>query len=240
MNKLIKKNMYLLANKTVYESRLFIDPQIKYIFMKNERKPQFVIGIYDPVDEIECIFNSVTADESISLENLKYSHPIFSEETGVCEEGYLLSLMDEKYESIFIDIPTHAKLWDFIDYYMDILDSKEDMIIKYLEFSRSSGINSILLSEYSDSIINNLYAIYLKDEKMILSYNKCDNYVYLDHDENGYIIESLENPKGTTYRDFKSAFYDFLSIVLNDITSTHSIQEELNETLIKLGEKKHE
>ena len=54
MEKSTRKNMYLLANKKVHESLLFTNPYIKYVLMKNERKPQFIIGIYDDIDEINC------------------------------------------------------------------------------------------------------------------------------------------------------------------------------------------
>lgn len=46
MEKSIRKNMYLLANKKVHESLLFTNPYIKYVLMKNERKPQFIIGMH--------------------------------------------------------------------------------------------------------------------------------------------------------------------------------------------------
>lgn len=46
------------------------------------------------------------------------------------------------------------------------MDAEIDTIMNYLNYCYSSGINPILLSEYSDMIINDLYAIYMKDEKL--------------------------------------------------------------------------
>lgn len=166
MEKSTRKNMYLLANKKVHESLLFINPYIKYVLMKNERKPQFIIGIYDDMDDINCIFEPKNDNDQVILEDLEYKHPIFSKETDVCEEGYILSVISEGYEPVFIDIQTHIKLWDFIDYYIDTMDAEIDTIMNYLNYCYSSGINSNLLSEYSDIIINDLYAIYMKDEKL--------------------------------------------------------------------------
>lgn len=240
MEKSIRKNMYLLANKKVHESLLFTNPYIKYVLMKNERNPQFIIGIYDDIDELHYVFEPNNDNDQVILEDLEYKNPIFSEETEVCEEGYILSLISNGYEPVFIDIQTHVKLWDFIDYHMDTVDYEKATIICYLKYCRSSGITPELLFEYSDITINDLYAIYMEDENMILCYNKSNTYIFLDHESNKYTIESLENPEGTTYKDFKSAFHDFLSMVLEDITSTHAIKEDLGETLIKLGEKEHE
>lgn len=166
MEKSKRKNLYLLANKKVHESLLFTNPYIKYVLMKNERKPQFIIGIYDDIDEINCVFEPNNDDDQVILEDLEYKHPIFSEETGVCEEGYILSMISEGYEPVFIDIQTHIKLWDFIDYYINTVNVEIDIIMNYLNYCSSTGINSILLSEYSDIIINDLYAIYMKDEKL--------------------------------------------------------------------------
>ena len=166
MEKSTRKNMYLLANKILHESLLFITPYIKYVLMKNERKPQFIIGIYDDIDDINCIFEPKNDNEQVILEDLEYSHPIFSKETEVCEEGYILSMISEGYEPVFIDIQTHVKLWDFIDYHMDTVDSEKATILCYLKYCRSSGISPDLLSEYSDITINDLYAIYMKDEKL--------------------------------------------------------------------------
>lgn len=165
MEKSKRKNMYLLANKKVHESLLFTNPYIKYVLMKNERKPQFIIGIYDDIDEINCVFEPNNDNDQVILEDLEYKHPIFSEETEVCEEGYILSMISEGYEPVFIDIQTHVKLWDFIDYHIDTVDAEIDTIMDYLNYCHSSGINPSLLSEYSDIVINDLYAIYLKDEK---------------------------------------------------------------------------
>ena len=81
MEKSIRKNMYLLANKKLHESLLFINPYIKYVLMKNERKPQFIIGIYDDIDDINCIFEPKNDNEQVIIEDLEYKHPIFSEET---------------------------------------------------------------------------------------------------------------------------------------------------------------
>lgn len=75
-------------------------------------------------------------------------------------------MISEGYEPVFIDIQTHIKLWDFIDYYIDTVNAEIDTILNYLNYCYSSGINSNLLSEYSDIIINDLYAIYMKDEKL--------------------------------------------------------------------------
>lgn len=166
MEKSKRKNMYLLANKKVQESLLFTNPYIKYVLMKNERKPQFIIGIYDVIDEINCVYEPHPDNAPVFLEDLEYKHHIFSEETEACEEGYILSLISEGYEPVFIDIQTHVKLWDFIDYHMDTVDSEKATVLCYLKYCRSSGISPDLLSEYSDITINDLYAIYMKDEKL--------------------------------------------------------------------------
>ena len=240
MEKSIRKNMYLLANKKVHESLLFTNPYIKYVLMKNERKPQFIIGIYDDIDELDCVFEPNNDNDQVILEYLEYKHPIFSEETEACEEGYILSLISEGYEPVFIDIQTHVKLWDFIDYHMDTVDSEKETILCYLEFCLNAGINPDLLSEYSDISINNLYKLFIKDTYSILCYNKYGNFLSLDHDGNDYVLGLMDNSKKVQYTDFNSAFHDFLSIVLEDITSTHAIKEDLGETLRKLGEKEHE
>lgn len=240
MDTMIKKNMYLLANKVVHESRLFTNPQIKYVFIKNERKPQFVIGVRDDIDEIECIFHTSQANEPTLLEDLTYNHPIFSQETEVCEEGYLLSLMDEGYEPIFIDIQSHANLWDFIDYYMDILDSKEDTITKYIDYCALSGINPTLLSEYSDLIINDLYDVYIKEDQMIFCFNKDGDYIFLNHHDNEYIVESVNDSEEKTYPTFKEAFQNFLNLSIEDIAFRHIIEKDVSEAIERLGEKTHE
>lgn len=159
-----RKKLFLLVVKKVHESLLFTNPQIKYILMKNERKPQFIIGIFDDIDEINCIYEPCPNNVPIFIENLEYSHPIFSEMTESCEEGYILSMIDEGYEPIYIDIQTHAHLWDYIDYFMTEMDHTKDTIIKYLEYCRASGIHPSVLIEYSDMYINDLYAIYINDK----------------------------------------------------------------------------
>lgn len=187
MNNPKRYNMYLLAVKKVHESRLFTSPHIKYVFTKNDRKPQFLIGISDEIDEINCIYELCSDNRLIYLEDLEYADSIFSDITEDCEEGFILSVMSEGYDPVFIDIQTHVCLWDYIDYYITEIEKEKETIIKYLEFCYSTGISSYLLSEYSDILINNLYSIYFKDPFMILIHKTHDNFLVSNSYEDGYI-----------------------------------------------------
>lgn len=79
MEKSTTKNMYLLAVKKVHKSLLFTNLYIKYVLAKNVRKPKFIIGIFDDIDEINCVYKPHLNNATVLLENLKYDHPIFSE-----------------------------------------------------------------------------------------------------------------------------------------------------------------
>ena len=237
MEKSTRKNMYLLAVKKVHESLLFTNPYIKYVLVKNERKPKFIIGIFDDIDEINCVYKPHLNNSTVLLENLKYNHPVFSEQTEMCEEGYILSLIDDGFVPVFIDIKSHANLWDHIDYYMGYFDTKKDIIIQYLKFCQSSGINLTLLSEYSDLSINDLYYLYIKNEQMIFYFNKGENFISLNFHEDGYISMKISS---TWYPEFKEAFRNCLNFSIDDVVFRDEIQKDIDEVIQKLGDKEHE
>lgn len=105
-------------------------------------------------------------------------------------------MISEGYEPVFIDIQTHIHLWDFIDYHIGTVDTEKDTLLHYLEYCHSSDIAPSLLLEYSDVTFNNLYDIFLNDKQSIFFYNALGGYIFLNHHDNGFLLDSENAPKG--------------------------------------------
>lgn len=232
------------AIKLIYDSTMFMMPNIKYIMVKKGKKNKYMIGIQEIVDKTNYIYISHHKKKLIKAEDIHYFNKDDEENFDICEEGFVLFHLNDGYELIYMDIGFHAKMWLFIDDFLPSISLHRIEIQKYLNFCRSTGINVTLLEELIEISLNNLYMEFpysIDGVEVILEYQFQTSYVILFQHKDKFYLQDMNIINGkfnheeeftditgaitTFFNYFYQQVQNFSTSFINQYFQTYKVQE---------------
>ena len=245
---------------TVHDGVLdfFIDPTIVFLVTKgNNKKRKTIIGVYDEALDDEFVVIDDDKDYLIlnadAIQHTRKCADIFDSRL----ESYILHLLNSGYELQYMDLDFHARMWDFIDEFIDEVGILEDGLYKYIHHCHETGIQYKTLTSHTKWIIiidvlYHFYNIEYRNYGVILNEHIGDQYLLLgtnfDENKNRYYAillldsdhEIIEQKKYTKFdnaiSDFNNRFYD---LKIKEHKKTEAlIQSSIDEHIQFLKERK--
>lgn len=231
LKQLTDKELKHDMKEMIEECDEFIKPRITFLLTKETRKGRKnIVGVCDVFTEERY----VVIDERQEIKIFRYDEIQFSKRNieyyGPRVECCILDMLDKGFKLTYMDIDVHARIWDFIDEFIDEVNEMEKGLYDYLSFCEETGINYQTLVFQSNSIIitDALYFFYQVRFRNygVLLYQKVDNQYLLlgtNFDERGEryyevllldskheIVESKRYVElNNALSDFNKRFYHF-------------------------------
>lgn len=204
--------------------------ELKYILIKPDKGiTDFIMGVSSL--EGNFVFMPYHKTPIVEEDSIQYKRK-YRELFDECIEGYILLMLEKGYNILWMGMELHYYMWDFIDFFIDVMDEIPTGISTYVHYCKNNGITKEIIEDQMLESVNDIVGVFNDDvidkykiiltetigeERTVLAY-KLDNdtheqsiiYRVVTSDDNRIINEDF-------HREIDNAFMDFMNRTMEKI-----------------------
>lgn len=222
--------------------------ELNYILIKPDKgRTDFIMGVSSL--EGNFVFMPYHKTSVIEEDKIQYKRK-YRELFDESIEGYILLMLEKGYSILWMGLDYHYYMWDFIDFFIDVMDEIPVGISSYVRFCKDNGITKKVIENLIFESVNDIVGIFnddiIDEYKIILSETIGEEHTILayklENDSNThelniiYRVVTLEDDKiirEDFHRKIDNAFIDYSNRITDKLYHHYLYREMENKVVVK-------